>query len=246
MAHTKLTVDGEDKPSVTEIIDVIDKPYLRRWYGMNGWQACEDHCKKTREEGTAFHESVEKALKFKFGFTPDEPNWDEYVEAVLKWSAVSGFTPMLFERHVVSKKHGYNGTFDCAGCADGKFIIVDWKKTGQIKNEYPIQMSGYDQAHWEETGEHFQQGRVIRPYVLAKEAVKDHITKLAHSWKYSFKGSRVYIEETRYDNLQKYLPVFLCCRTIWDFVNKKGSWKENEPVPKLERRNADVPALGIQ
>lgn len=245
MAHTTLTKDGEDKPSVTQIVNVLDKPYLYRWYGMNGWAACEKMKEEKREQGIAFHESVEAALKFKFGFEKQEPTWDESVEVVLRWADVAKFRPIDFERHVISAKHDYNGTFDCAGMIDPSLVIVDWKRTSHVALTYVLQMVGYAQAYFEETGEWFDEARVIRPYELKRPAAKDDVKQTADGWKYSFKGMNMFIEERRYRNLERYLPLFLHCRDIWDFVNSKGLWRADESVLQLDRRREDVQAPGV-
>ena len=245
MAHTKLTIDGEDKPSVTQIVNVLDKPYLYRWYGMNGWTACEKLKEEKREQGIAFHESVEAALKFKFGFTKEEPNWDEAVEVVMRWADRVGFKPIAFEEHVVSEVDGYNGTFDCAGMIGDDLILVDWKRTSQISDTYVIQMAGYYRAYLLQAGKAFKEARVIRPYELKNPAKKDEVKQTAGGWKYSFAGMKFFVEERRYTNLDRYMKIFLHCREIWDFVNKKGPWKQDDSVLQLDRRREDVPAPGV-
>lgn len=222
MPHVDTVIDGKKAPSVTEAIGILDKPFLYRWYGMNGWAQCQKILKEKQDNGIKFHASVEQALKYHFGFIKEEPNWDENVEVVIRWADRVGFTPTEFEKHVVSRKHFYGGTYDCLGTIPKiGWVMPDWKLTSQISETYALQLAGYYQAHYEETGERIVEGRVIRPYELKTVAKKDEIKETANGWKHSFYGLNVYIEERIYKDLGKDVENFLACLKIWNRLNKK-------------------------
>lgn len=198
------------------------------------WKSHEDLTKEAQERGTKFHEGVELALKIKYnvpveGTIPVDDlvavNNDEYITAVAKWTDIVGFVPTAFERYVQSKIHLYGGTFDCLGTIGGKAVLPDWKRTNQISAAYVIQLAGYIGALAEETGEWIDDGRIIRPYGLKTPAKEDGFKETAEGFKWSFKGSRIYVEERRYTGMKHYFGLFLKLRELWDFVNKRGMWE---------------------
>src|SRR6185295_20239266 len=66
MPHTNFIVNGEQWPSVTEVLGIVAKPFLHEWYkrevykaGLDGWKKCE----KIYEDGCAFGTAVHSALE---------------------------------------------------------------------------------------------------------------------------------------------------------------------------------------
>ncbi len=224
MGHSPIVIDGEECPSVTELVGILSKPFLLRWYGINGWAACEKKKKESQEKGIKFHEDVEKALKFHFGMLKDEPEWDEDVEAVVRWADLIGINPLHFEKKVISKKHKFGGTFDFSGETTDEIILVDWKRTAHIDRSYVLQLGGYFGAYLEQDKVFCNQARLIRPFALSKESLVDQIKETKNGWRYRFKGLSVGIEERRFTDLEKVYQEFLKLRDIWDFINQKGIW----------------------
>jgi len=60
MPHQELVIDGRPVPSVTEIISVLDKPFLRGWYAKEELQRCIDELAMPRPDKQA--QSFEKEL----------------------------------------------------------------------------------------------------------------------------------------------------------------------------------------
>lgn len=232
MGHVDTIVGGVKYPSVTQIIGILDKPFLYRWYGMNGWSACEKVLKEKQELGIKFHSDIENYINWSYKSVGPEPDWDENVQAVIDWADVVEFSPEYLEQHVISHIYKYGGTFDCLGEINNKPVLVDWKLTGQLSETYVLQLAGYYQAA-KENGLKFSEARVVRPYQLEKPALKNEVRQTANGYKYSFKDSNIFIEERRYESLEKYFDAFLNCRKIWDFLNKKGIWQENDKLLKL-------------
>lgn len=216
---------------MTEIVNILDKPFLRKWYGTFGWAECEKKKKESGERGKALHADVEEAV-IRYGVGLDDKPKNEFVDAAIRWCELTGFDPMGAERHVKSFLHRYGGTYDCKGkmphCK--KRVLVDWKFTGQIYDTNPLQGTGYAQAILETEGDEIEEFRVIRFYELKKPAKEDRIKKTRIGNRYAFKGLSVFIEEAIYTNLGFYFEEFKRCRGLWDYVNKKGAWDNASSV----------------
>lgn len=80
--------------------------------------------------------------------------------------------------------------------------ITDWKISNNDDRFRILQLAGYAQAYYEETGEKVEKGFVVR---IDKEGK---------------------IHEKVIDNLWKYVPIFLALRKVYDFVNRKGKFEK--------------------
>lgn len=191
----------------------------------NFWKSHDELGKAAQDTGKEFHEDVENYLRHKFNLPPIKTmKLDLFAYAVECWADVVGFTPVEFEKKVISKTYLYGGTYDCLGKVNDVPVLVDWKRTSQIGISYAVQLGGYVQAHYEETGEWIDDCRIVRPYELKKVAKASGHELTSTGCKWSFAGSNIFIEERRYTDMQKYVDVFLKLRDIWDFANQKGAW----------------------
>lgn len=264
MAHKRPVIDGVEYPSVTEVVGILDKPFLVPWAAKHGvlkaeavaeaiqgaadldredildeipvtwfsdnkltredfWKGHEELGKEAQERGKKFHEDVEHALKNLVNGVAVDVTSD--VWAVCEWTRRAKFEPLKFEQYVESRKYKYGGTFDCSGQIDKKPILIDWKRTGQISENYVLQLAAYAQAHYETFGAWIAEGRIIRPYELKRPAKEDSCEEMASGIKWSFKGSCWYVEERVYEALDHYIAPFVWCRKLYDFLNKKGEWE---------------------
>ncbi len=226
MPHVPTIVQGEYWPSVTEVVNILDKPFLRKWYGTLGWEACEKKKKESGDRGKALHEQIEQAL-IHYGAenSLEESLKQPYANAAIRWAEITGFVPVSFEKHVKSKKYRYGGTYDCLGTMpDDVVVLPDWKFTGQLYNTGPLQLSGYAQAILESENIRVTEGRIVRFYDLKKEATEDKIKITKYGNIYKFKGLAVGIQEAVYPNLGFYFAEFERCRGLWDYINNKGAW----------------------
>ncbi len=205
MGHReKVFIGGEEAPSVTQVLSVIDKPFLKRWYGKLGTAECERIVRESQETGHLVHEAIESY--FRGEELPELPQKEAKMFSLVKgWALESRFTPVELELHVKSEKYKYHGTMDTIGkFEDGVLVIGDWKTSSGINDEYGVQLSAYAQAYKEETGITVNDGFIVR--VDKKEDAK------------------VPFEIRRFSDLPKYFDVFLACLDVWRFVNKKGAW----------------------
>lgn len=68
------------------------------------------------------------------------------VNAFREWWKSSGIKIILGDTKVASRKFGYGGSLDALGWRDGKFVILDWKTSSGLYNEYALQVAAYAQA----------------------------------------------------------------------------------------------------
>ncbi len=205
MHKEKVFIGGEEAPSVTQVLNIINKPFLHLWRGKLGNAECDRIVRESQETGHLVHEAIESY--FRGEDIPDLPQKEAKMFSLVKgWALESKFTPTELELHVKSEKYGYHGTMDAIGkFDDGLLVITDWKTSSGINDEYAIQLSAYAQAYKEETGTEVTDGCIVR--VDKKETAK------------------VPFEIKRFTELPKYFSVFLACLDVWRFVNKKGSWQ---------------------
>ena len=225
MPHREIVINGVGCPSVTQVLGLLDKPFLYRWYADLGWEKAELQKKTAQERGERFHKAVEDVFKNGIEPKPEDADIYEPVNCVRKWAKDKFFCKEC-EITVKSSNYMYGGTFDAVGEIDGNLTIVDWKLTSRIADTYVLQLAAYAQAWFEEKGTLIDYGRVVRPYTLLKPAKETSVKETTDGYKYSFEGSKVYIEEKQYTNLKHYLDVFLDLRDVWDFLNKKGMWEK--------------------
>lgn len=140
----KYLVDGEEAPSVTEILSP-----LHRSYGKVNPSVLE----YAANRGKAVHEALE--LYDLGGELEASPEIEGYIRAYLDWANVYRPKWTEVECIVVSLLYGYAGTLDRAGFLNGgDFAIVDIK-TSQPTKEALVsvccQTAAYEIAHKEIT-----------------------------------------------------------------------------------------------
>lgn len=79
--------------------------------------------------------------------------------------------------------------------------ITDWKISNNDDRLRYLQLAGYAQAYFEETGEKIKQGLIVRIDKQGK------------------------IHEKVIDDLWNYVPIFLALRKVFDFVKREGKFK---------------------
>jgi len=163
-------------PSVTQIIDIIDKPGLRYWYGKFGIAHCEKIKKSSQGVGQGVHRGIEQYLLGKpFSECSEGLNNDQTVmlSYLVKWVKEKNLKPIAMEEPLYSHKFKFAGTPDVIGTFNGgKTIqVVDWKtdSTPRDKSEdreraakYYWQLSGYAIAYEEMHAVKINKGYVVR------------------------------------------------------------------------------------
>lgn len=113
-------------------------------------------------------ENVEKPTTL-----PDNEKSINCINAFLDWAKKHSFKPISSERKVFSKEFSYCGTYDCdayiTSCGDEKccpftgtiLVLVDFKSSKAIYDEYKIQTAAYLKAKQEEFPNEDEYTRVI-------------------------------------------------------------------------------------
>lgn len=222
-------IEGEPYASVTNVLQVLDKPSLRIWgckevyravaanpylseqQALNAmYQIGED----AKARGTTVHSIVE-AYKHTHEYIQGIPDqFRGYANAFYRFVEEH---PMEIEEHektVVSRMYGYAGTLDLLIRFNGAPlpIVADVKTSREIYKEAFLQLSAYRQALREE----------------GIETAGVAVILLQDDGSYKF-------ELTPTD----FLPQFLACKTIFDWQNaedieKTRKYSKIKPAPKKE------------
>jgi len=191
-----------DDPSVTSIIDIIDKPALRYWYGRYGISHCEKIKKTSQAIGQKVHKAIEKYLECRvFSECIDGLDNDQQVmlSHLTNWVNKKKLKVISQEEALHSVKYKYNGTPDVVGTMNGgkTVIIVDWKTDSTPRTtaeerervlKYKWQLSGYAIAYQETFSVKVNQGWVVR--VSKKLEFKDYHFPTLTEGKKQFKQLR--------------------------------------------------------
>lgn len=161
--------------SVTEIVDIIDKPGLRYWYGKLGTRVCEEKKKSSQSIGHGVHKGIERFLKgASFEEASDSLTNDQRImlSYLTEWCSKMQPKPILMEEPLYFHcpvHHPHPCPDDCdslpfAGTPDlvctldkGRTLtIVDWKTDSvprdkaeerERRMKYLWQMSAYAIAY---------------------------------------------------------------------------------------------------
>lgn len=195
-------VNDRFTPGVTSILqDALPTPYaLRQWIGDVGNEKAQAKLERAGARGSAIHNACEKLL---FGGTvklyeefPD-PTDQKCIVSFVNWMAK--FQPEIVENGiemVVASEMGYAGTLDILCKVKGELWIVDIKTSANVYDSHKLQLTAYQNAIKEMTGE------------LPKMGILhlNHRTKIGYSFHtdLEIKGKPVTI-----DDFMKVLDVYL-------------------------------------
>lgn len=207
-------VDGY--PSVTEIINVLDKPGLCMWYGKYGTAECNKIKNESAKFGTNVHSLIEAFLTGQPGgvLPVDEmPTAEEMAcfSSFQQWYNTSGLSPICMEpEESVKSKFGFQGTWDFIGRKDGTILVADWKTSNQLYDTVGLQLAAYAQLYGESQG--WDGERIWRtiPNGLAVRIDK--------------KTAKVYTKW--YEGLRFYFDVFHSLLLPYQFVHHTGAWEK--------------------
>lgn len=209
MARILESPEGAMCPSVTTILDVINKPYLLKWannLGKNGKDVDEEKDRAARG-GTVGHEMIQHTLG---GEPVNEREWSagEIAEGrtVLQkfehWRERGDkkMETILMEERMFSVK-GYCGAMDWYGTLDGELALLDFKTGKGISPEYVYQLAAYKKLLMEK-GYKVKRVRLLRFGRKLEWGVEDMIipTKmLDHGWKVFQSAFKLWKEKTAYE-----------------------------------------------
>ena len=198
MPHKKVEINGVVIPSVTQVLGIIDKPFLKLWFGKLGTAECQRLLKEANATGTAVHEAIHQYLK---GEMHDDFYYD-YISSFREWKEFHNFKPIVLEppEPLIDTNLGYQGTFDAVGRADEEMCICDWKTSSRISQEAPLQLAAY--ANLWNNGIHGTSLFVTTGWIVRI----DKKTKK--------------LDAKKFEHLDKIFPVFEACLKVWKFINE--------------------------
>lgn len=208
MHQTGFQLDGVVIPSVTTVLDVINKPELMAWYARFGTKECERIKRESGAFGSAVHDGIEKALTGDLSGVILEGRAGQLIDRAIKWIKESGFIHKSLETHVVHKGLRYHGTFDALGYFKGHentLWILDWKTSNRVDKNYAIQLAAYAAAYNHQEG-------------LSWENGVNHggILRLAKNPK-----DRKQVEPVSFAGLEEHFTAFKAARELYHYIHER-------------------------
>jgi hypothetical protein len=196
MACRYYAIDGKKFPSVTSILDVLNKPQLVNWavrltrdsleqelftlQRANSLQdlnagsllakSASEHNRvknAAADHGIDIHRRIAAYVDDKFSYMSKNAR-DPVIKAFRAWQDEAQFVPNASEKLVISGEHEYAGSADLIGTLDGRLALLDIKTGRGVYPEYKLQLAAYAVA-WSEMTGHF-------PEVCANLHVKSDFT----------------------------------------------------------------------
>lgn len=103
-------------------------------------------------KGSAAHSWIESYINGEKPAMPEDENVIASINAFLDWEKQHKVKWLETEQIVYSKKYGYVGLFDALAVIDRKTVLIDFKTSKGVYNDYKYQISAYRAAYEEETG----------------------------------------------------------------------------------------------
>lgn len=145
---TYINSKGEEIPSVTTILKVLNKPALLDWANSLGFKKISYRKELERKAniGTNVHRAIEIDL-LNLGQAEVEKmdNKSEEVQArysrFLEFRDNNVFEPIFIEKSVNNEEYG--GTIDCYCTLNGYNTLIDWKTSARVHDTMWMQLSAY-------------------------------------------------------------------------------------------------------
>lgn len=139
---------GDEVPSVTTILSILNKPALVKWANIMGFKRrnTDEILQRSADLGTLVHECIEAFLqkeKYNYPDGKDELKADflERMDGFLSWYKKNEVEAMLQEVELVTDTYG--GTCDFYGKLNGKHVVLDFKTSSNVYGSMFLQLAGY-------------------------------------------------------------------------------------------------------
>ena len=201
--------DGSMCPSVTTILDVINKPFLIQWANRLGKEGkdVDNEKEKAARGGTAGHEMIQHTM----GGEPiceREFSAAEIAEGKVvlqkfltcKGSVCWTMDTILMEERLFSK-YGFCGAMDWYGKINGELTLLDFKTGRGISPEYVYQLAAYKKL-LNEYGHKVRRVRILRLGRKMEWSLQDFVIpkqQLAHGWKVFLSAFKLWKEKISYE-----------------------------------------------
>lgn len=163
-------------PSVTEILDVLQKDWIIYWIKSKGFDFAEETRSSTAKIGQGVHNAMEKFLKgypFSKASIGLDTQQTSMFSLLTEWVNLSDFSAIKVEYEMHSKKLKVKGKLDASGTFNGgkKIVVGDWKTDSMTKTKaqererivkYRYQLAGYALLYEHEFGVPIDEGFIVR------------------------------------------------------------------------------------
>jgi hypothetical protein len=117
--------------------------------------------------GRAVHEWCEQAILWKLGEAeiPSMPTDEQAVNAInafRDWVKQNEVEWLAAEQRVYSRTHKYAGTVDAVARVNGEFMVIDFKTSTRIYEEYYLQVAAYSKCVEDIYGEPVDAAYILR------------------------------------------------------------------------------------
>lgn len=141
------TIDGELYVSSTTVLQVIDKPFLRFWYGAKGTEECNRVMEEASEIGTGTHQMIEDYTNGRDVITLDILTFNDPIDtafsAFVQWTEDNDIIFLMTEKIVYSHKYKFAGTMDLLAIVNGVLCLIDFKTSKRFSQENVLQEEAY-------------------------------------------------------------------------------------------------------
>ena len=163
------------KPSVSNLIDLLDKPALMRWANKIGLQGIplDDYKSKSKSEGTDYHLAVENFLKF--GMLSEEEGFNNKMQSFFKDKEILGSE--------VSIEHElFLGRYDVKLKWKDFVFVCDFKSGKSVYFETKLQLAAYAMVEKCHVAVVKIPDFILHPITYDVPVYEEMITLLARLW----------------------------------------------------------------
>ena len=128
------------KPTVTKLIDLLNKPALLKWANKIGLEgvSLDDYRKKSAKKGTSLHNQIENFILNGVDFENEK-----YQEKFLK---------LIEDKEILSVEENienewFKGRLDCRLKIEGVSYVVDFKSSKNVYFEQKLQLAAYKMCY---------------------------------------------------------------------------------------------------
>jgi hypothetical protein len=139
---------GQEVPSVTTVLKILNKPSLINWANYLGFkrQNVDNVLKSSAEIGSFIHDLAESVIRGNYPVYKIPDEFDKNLIKIpyanfLNWYNKNALEPILIEKGFATDNFG--GTFDFYGKLNGNNTLIDFKTSKNFYMSQFIQLSGY-------------------------------------------------------------------------------------------------------
>ena len=138
-ANRYYEIENKKYPSVTTITSLLSKPQLYFWYGKHGTQKCKELSAAALKIGQELHDYINQCLITRVNTPPKNMCQENFIKFDQKYRP----QVVMVEQVVHSATAKFAGTLDAVLQIEKKNILVDWKSSSALYEDYALQVHAY-------------------------------------------------------------------------------------------------------